>query len=165
MRTVLLLPYTVIATAILGCGSESSERTTASLLERDLTLAAPSPKVEVVSAVELQQPRARQTRRQRTTVRQSKLAVTRVAAPARVASPGPAVAEPASTKSEPVSDRELLPGKTVTVIPTSSGPSPAPAWDEEFPETRRGPMVRGGRCPTRGRPGIGIATRPRPTAY
>jgi hypothetical protein len=70
-----------------------------------------------------------------------------------------------SPAAQPVGDRELPPGKTVTVIPTSSGPSVAAEPGDEFPSIRTGTLGGhgGGRCPPRGRgPGIGIAGAPRP---
>ncbi|MDQ3223879.1 MAG: hypothetical protein M3Q75_10485 [Gemmatimonadota bacterium] len=65
----------------------------------------------------------------------------------------------------PANDRELLPGKTVTLIPASTGSSAGPDETEALPEGRGRPMVvrGGGRCRGGGRgPGIGIAGAPRP---
>ncbi len=173
MRSLALLSLTAFTTAMLGCGSERREQVTASIPDRDITRPAPAPEVEIVSPVELRQRPAHQTIRPARSPR-------RPAAP-RPAAPRPASAEsgrtleiaarpalmvtPPITAAEPANDRELLPGKTITLIPASSGPSAEPSWNGETPTVRGGAFVvrGGGRCPRRGRgPGIGIATAPRP---
>jgi hypothetical protein len=171
MRTILLLPLTALVAVVAGCGSEAREQAVGSVPERDLTLVTQAAQVEIASPVEMKRPQV-----QHQTVRPSRLAraprSTRaakvevadvwVAAPV-LATPQP-VAQPASTASTP-NDRELLPGKTVTLIPTSNGPSPGSERADELPAIRGrtmgahgGGTCRGGR---RG-PGIGIAAAPRP---
>ena len=173
MRTVFLLPLAAVMAVVVGCGSQGRERAALSTPRRDLTLATAAREVDVASPVELRQIRTRnQTLRasHRSSRRSSLIepisvptalpAASLLATPA--AHPG---AQPVSTPAEPVNDRELLPGKTVTVIPVSSGPSTAPEWTDERSESRGGTMVtgRGGRCGRGGRgPGIGIAAAPRP---
>ncbi len=173
MRTVLLLPIAALVVAAAGCGSEVREQSlpraqrgaARAYPERDLTLVNQSPEVVVASRLELQplRPPARLARAPRSRRLEAKPALAAVAAVAPVAAPEP-VALPDGTTWTADNDRELLPGKTVTLIPASSGPSPGPVMDD-FPEAPGPTMgVRGGgKCGGRGRgPGIGIATGPRP---
>jgi hypothetical protein len=173
MRTVFLLPITAVVAVVAGCGSGGGEQAPRSLPHRDLTLAAPARAVEIASPVEL-----RDIRTQNQTMRSSRRTFRRsgpiqlisvpavvAEAPAPVLAPSAPVAQPVSTPSKPANDRELLPGKTVTVIPASSGPSTTPDWTDERPAVGGGTMVArgGGRCGRGGRgPGIGIAGVPRP---
>jgi len=184
MRAVLLLPLALVAVVLAGCAESPSNQETASygtgetvLPERDLTLQSPAtPVVDVASPVELSRPapKASPTRRiasRRPAKPASALAPVREAEPA-VEAPAPAppvaVAEVAAERV-PVEDvavgagRELAPGKTVTLIPVSSGPSYAPEADDSWlPEgPGRGLVVGGGdTCRRRGGArGIGIAGR------
>ncbi|HEU4680147.1 MAG TPA: hypothetical protein VFS51_00295 [Gemmatimonadales bacterium] len=164
MRTIFLLPLTALVAFVAGCESEVGKQAASSVPERDLTLVTQTALVEIASPVETQQPQraappapARRSRRL-----EPKVMLAAVAAPAPViAAPDP-VAQPAGA-STPANDRELLPGKTVTLIPASSGSSTGPDEAEEFPPEGRTMVVRrGGTCRGRGRgPGIGIAVRPR----
>jgi hypothetical protein len=181
MRPAFLIPLALTVAVVAGCGGEvvkSSDREesasrTAASPDRDLTLSNPRiAETEVASAVELALPNpvAAPTRHPRP---RPKLAP----APAPAPEPEPeAAVEPASapTVSEalaepaPVDDatsggRELAPGKTVTIVPVSTGPSVAPdegdSWLPSGPS--RGVLVGGGgtcRRPGGGR-GIGIAAR------
>jgi hypothetical protein len=182
MRTILLLPLTAVV-AVAGCSSERREPAPRSDLQRDLTLATRGQEVAVASPVELGQIRP---------LGRSSLSIQRVtrSSPARhrkphapkvmtavlATSPAPVLAvpqpvtEPASAAPGPANDRELLPGKTVTVIPASSGPSMAPDASGEVPARWRrgggsgmggGGSGMGGGCRGRG-PGIGIAGAPSP---
>jgi hypothetical protein len=185
MRTGFLIPLAFTAAVLAGCGGEvsntSEQEETASRaaasLKRDLTLSAPQmPATEVASAVELAVPKPApaSTRRQR-----SRPAPAPVPAP--VAEPAhEAVAEPEATpastptvgeaiaKAAVVDDaasggRELAPGRTITIIPVSSGPSveadEGDSWVPSGPS--RGVLVGGGgTCRRRGGGGgIGIAAR------
>jgi len=176
MRTVFLVPLTAMVAVLGGCGSGGTEEAALPVTERDLTFLAAAPQVEIASQVELQQPSHRQSlprsvthkaapapRRARDESRRLPAVVT---APSLVL-PSDTAARPVSTASEPVNDRELPPGKTVTAIPVSSGPSSTVEPTDEFPTIRAGSVgVRGGgRCPPRRGPGIGIATGPRPVLY
>jgi hypothetical protein len=176
MRTLVLLPFAAVAAVLAGCGSQGREHAARSVPQRDLTLAAQAHQVEIASPVELgslrtQSRTVRPSRTPRPRSAQRSSAVVAKPAPAAVTT-GPVVVlasapvvEPASTAPEAANDRELLPGKTVTLIPASSGPSTTPEWTDEGPPARGRTMVvgGGGRCPGRGRgPGIGIATGPRP---
>ena len=176
MRIGFPVLLTAMATAVFGCGSQGREQTAVSVTERDLTLRAAAPEVEIVSRVELQhlRPQARTGRRvlrerrplpsPRPQAIESRNGSELVSA---LVSALPAADSVGQTETvDPVSNRELPPGKTVTLIPASSGPSLTPEWTDGFPGTRGDPIVRpGARCPPRGRPGIGIATRPRPSLY
>ena len=173
MRTVFLLPLTAVVAVVAGCRSAGRERAALATPQRDLTLATPAREVDIASPVEL-----RTIRTQNQTVRSLHLTSRRsrpiepIAVPTAVpAAPVLAlpvsdpVAKPALPTSEPANDRELPPGKTVTVIPVSSGPSTGADWTDERPTARGGTMVAGGggRCRGGGRgPGIGIAGVPRP---
>jgi hypothetical protein len=167
MRTSFLLPLTVLVAVVAGCGSEAREQAARSVPQRDLTLVTQTPAVEIASPVELQQVRIqRRTARQAPrSSREPKIILAEVAAPAPVLAVPEPVVQPASTASTPANDRELLPGKTVTVIPASSTPSTDSDQIDELPPAQ-GPAVvvgGGGRCRGRGRgPGIGIAGAPRP---
>lgn len=175
MRTSVLLPLTALAAIVTGCGSQGREEATASLPHRDLTLATQAAPVEVASPVELRQIQAhyRTVRSSRPTARRSHVTETKPAPAPVAAVPATVtvqpVAEPARA-AEPANDRELLPGKTITIIPVSSGPSTSDPsagadWTDQPSGARGGSLVGGGggRCRGRGRgPGIGIATAPRP---
>ena len=164
MRTRLLLPLTLTLTAAAaGCrtASDGTEQVAFQVPQRDLTLQqAEAPQVEVASPVELARAPVQQTR----TPRQHRAskpepaplpaaesnddATTATPAPATVAAPASiAAAEPAAAP-DPYA---LPPGKTVTVIPASSGPSSDPGWtDQGPPDERRGTTIytggRGGDC-------------------
>jgi hypothetical protein len=167
MRTSFLLPLTVLVAVVAGCGSEAREQAARSVPQRDLTLVTQTPAVEIASPVELQQVwiQRRTARQAPRSSREPKIILAAVAAPAPVLAVPEPVVQPASTASTPANDRELLPGKTVTVIPASSTPSTDSDQIDELPPAQ-GPAVvvgGGGRCRGRGRgPGIGIAGAPRP---
>jgi hypothetical protein len=170
MRTILPLPLTFLVAASAGCGSGATQQAMHSVPKRDLTLAASTaPILEVASPVEVQRvPVQRRTvRTPERIARPAPVERADAAAPAMeavVAVPEP-VAEPTSVTSTAQNDRELPPGKTITVIPASSGPSVGSDDTDEIPEAQGRPMVvrGGGTCRGRGRgPGIGIAAAPRP---
>jgi hypothetical protein len=172
MRTIFMLPLTALVAVVAGCGSEARESAARSVPERDLTLVTQTPQVEVASPVEIERPQV-----QHRTVGPSRLApasrsrrepkvkVADVWVPAPVLATPQPVAQPASMAPapEPNNDRELLPGKTVTLIPASSGPSTGPDQTDGLPEVRGRTVVArgGGTCRGRGRgPGVGAAPRP-----
>jgi hypothetical protein len=189
MRTVFLIPLAFTTAVMTGCGAEVSsvsgrEGTTSRGVaqpERNLTLQMPQVSAgEVVSAVELSRPepapapaRTHRIRPKPKPAPSPKAEAEREPAarrPAEVLTP-PAVAlteasasaEPAPAEDAAAAGRELAPGKTVTIIPVSSGPSvEADAGDAWVPSGQsRGILVGGGgRCPRRGGVrGIGIAAR------
>jgi hypothetical protein len=182
MRTAALIPLALITGVITGCGGavtdlerqETASRTAASL-ERDLTLSVPRvPATEVASAIELaaSKPFPAPVRRHHPRPRPEP-APTPVARPAVAVAPTPepvsaptvsqALAEPVPLDAAASSGRELAPGRTVTVIPVSNGPSvEADPGDTWLPSERpRGALVGGGgTCRRRGGGGgIGIAAR------
>jgi len=168
MRTGFLFPLVAVVMAgAAGCSRQASEES-AALPQRDLTRVDPASNIQFASRVELQKPvtsshsvQPRATTRAIRAVRRSPVDFQPLAAV--MVTPTPATAaqpEPSPTPAEPLSDRELLPGKTITLIPASSGPSTAVDPGEDVGLT----MIRQGhRCPP-AQPGIGI-TRPRPAAY
>ncbi len=174
MRTIVLLPLTALVVVVVGCGSEARKPAVRSLPQRDLTLVTQTAHVDIASPVEMQRariPRAtvrhsRWAARPAVSVRSKpvapKIVLASVAAPA-LPVPEP-VAQPAGAASTPDNGRELLPGKTVTLIPASSGPSPGSGTADESlpPEGGRTIVARGGgTCRGRGR-GPGITAAPRP---
>jgi hypothetical protein len=163
MRTVFLFPLTALVAVAAGCGSEAREQAVRSVPQRDLTLVTQTAGVEIASPVEVQQLRI-----QHRTVRRSQLAVRLAAVATPAPAPAPALAvpepvvQPASTAATPANDRELLPGKTVTVIPATSTPSTGSNTADELPPEGRTMVAHGGgTCRGRGR-GPGIAGAPRP---
>jgi hypothetical protein len=178
MRTIVLFPLTALVAVAAGCGSAGREQATRSVPQRDLTLVRQTPAVEIASPVETHQLRV-----QHRTVRpafgsralEPKVSLASVTVPLAALGAGSApvlavpepVAQPASAAATPANDRELLPGKTVTVIPASNTPSTGSDGPDELPAARGRTMVAhgggGGGCRGRGRgPGIGIANAPRP---
>jgi hypothetical protein len=174
MRTVFLLPLMALVAVAAGCGSAGREQAARSVPQRDLTLVPQTPAVEIASPVE-----THQLRFQHQTVRtafgsrplEPKVSFASVTVPlaalGAVSAPVLAVPEPAahptSTAATPADDRELLPGKTVTVIPASNTPSTGSDGPDELPAARGRTMVAhgGGGCRGRGR-GPGTANAPRP---
>jgi hypothetical protein len=203
MRNAFLYSLPIAIVAVAGCGSGHKEQVTRSDLERDLTLATGPQETAVVSAIELGRlpsQAGRNTSVQKVAVRQ-RAAHKSVAGPRAGATRAPATkpviadvpaprpsAEPAPA-AIPTDSHELPPGKTVTVIPVSSGPSTAGGarGPDEIPVGMEGTGgsgmggggsgmggggsgmggsgMGGGHCPGRGAPGIGIATRPRGLLY
>ena len=183
MRTTSLLPLACVAVLATACRSGVSgvperEETAARAAEprpRDLTLQVPElPATEVASAVELARPHASPapTRTPRPRPRPKPAAepeVVPAAAPTTlpVDPTAPTVREelaaPAPVADAASGSRELAPGKTVTIIPVSSGPTVEADEDDSWlpSERPRGIILGGGgRCPRRtGVRGIGIAGR------
>lgn len=150
MRNIFLfwLPLTIIAAA--GCGgSQPDERAARYALERDLTLvskptgrAVVLPDRAVASELELRVSRTQRSAsassqkvvRPRKAVRRSARHLAAKAAepvrPATIARPTIADVVAPNPGTQPVAaipadSRELPPGKTISLIPTSSGPSPS----------------------------------------
>jgi hypothetical protein len=182
MRAAVLFPLAFVAVALTGCGGdgtnlsgreETASRAAAAALERDLTLSVPQvPATEVASAIELSLPKPAPAPVHRHYPRpRPKPAPSAVAESAPAPTPEPvtvpavseALSEPATTDEVFAGGRELAPGRTVTVIPASSGPSvEADPGDSWLPSGgSRGVLVGGGgTCRRRGEGGgIGIAAR------
>jgi hypothetical protein len=170
LRTIFLLPLTALVAVVAGCRSNVREQTAGSLPPRDLTLVAQTPGVAIASPVEMPQLRVerRSRRPSQSVVRQASATYSSrdpkvIPAAEAVPAPVPPVSEPTRTAPTPANDRELLPGKTVTLIPASSGPSAGSDRTAELPAARGHTIVArgGGTCRGRGRgPGIGGAPRP-----
>jgi hypothetical protein len=138
MRVAFLFPLPITLVAVAGCGSHVKEQATRSDLERDLTLVSKSPETEIASPIELGRlptqsgstVSLRRTVRHRPAPRLTASAPRTVrvaaAAPATTTAPAPSsVVQPTNTAPVPADNHELPPGKTVTVIPVSNGPSTA----------------------------------------
>jgi hypothetical protein len=180
-----ILPLAFTAAVLAGCAAESprtANQETASrgaegaaLPERDLTLQVPAtPAVEVASPVELSRATPEPARHAKASPKPAPApTANRVAA-----APAGHAAAPDSTMAvaevlaqpEPVEGggvgRELAPGRTVTIIPVSSGPtfpSEDPSWAPAGPGRSTiigGGEGRGDRCrPRGGVRGIGITGR------
>lgn len=175
MRSIFSLPLMALVAVVAGCGSTAREQAAPSSPQRDLTLVSQTAQVEIASPVELRQVRAaRRPPARRSSPLEPRVELPAVAAPFVALGTGSApvlaaperVAQPAGTASTSDNSRELPPGKTVTVIPASSGPSIDPDRTDELPVAQGRTMVArggGGACRGRGRgPGIGIAGAPRP---
>ena len=190
MRAASMLPLAFSAALLAGCAAESprpSNHETASsgaeetgLSDRDLTLQTPAmPAVEVASPIELSRPtsepgpapRPRISPRVAPAPAPDPVPEASPAAESAVLVPTVAVAEVVA-EAAPVEDaavgvgRELAPGKTVTIVPASSGPSSAPEDPSWVPVGRARSIIieggggRGGKCrPRGGARGIGIGGR------
>jgi hypothetical protein len=185
MRSASLFPLACVAVLVTACGSRvpgvpEGDETAARAAEprqRDLTLQVPElPATEVASAVELARPHLSpapiRTARPRPRPRPNpRPAAEPEGGPAPTAIPvvpaaptlTEALADPAPVDDAGSGDRELAPGKTVTVIPVSSGPTVEADEDDSWlpSERPRGIIMGGGdRCRRRGGvSGIGIAGR------
>ena len=167
MRITILLPLTALVAVAAGCRPGAKEQLSGSSSERDLTLVTQTPEVKIASPVEMQQPKraARPARAPRSSPREPKVVLAAVTAPTPILAVPEPVTQPTSTAPTPANDRELLPGKTITLIPASSGPTAGPDRTDDFPAARGRTMGGrgGGKCRGGGRgPGIGIAAAPRP---
>jgi hypothetical protein len=158
MRTIFVLPLSALVAAVAGCGPEARESGAHSVPQRDLTLVTQTSEAKTASPLETQRPQVqhRTVRHLQRTARPAAVAP-RLAVPAPVPAASQPVVQPPSSATAPANDRELLPGKTVTVIPVSTGASTSPDETDDLP------AAPGRKCRGRGRgPGIGIATAPRP---
>jgi hypothetical protein len=136
MRSAFLFPLSLSLVVVAGCGSQVKEHSVRSDLKRDLTLVSRAPQTAVATSIELGQIRtpvgSRNTVSSRHKVRHRAAARSSVSVPKPVqvaAEPAlvPAVVQP--TNSAPADPRELAPGKTVSIIPASSGVSDAEGED------------------------------------
>jgi hypothetical protein len=169
MRALFLFPLAVVAAA--GCSSAKSPQK-ASVTERDLTLRTNATEVEVASPLELRRPVpqetkqvVRRTHRHTATTFQPTIvpAVLRETVASVPVATTPA-AEPVAVVAGPADPHELLPGKTVTIIPASSGPTPTTENPRDPAEVRGGmggtigigSGSHGGGCHGRGGGGSGM---------
>jgi hypothetical protein len=171
MRPIFLLPLWALVSLTAGCGSDIKEQASGSVPQRDLTLLNQTPEVKITSPLEMQRPQvqdrtfrsSRLARAPRSRPAEHKVGPADLWTPSLVPAASQPVVQPVSTAATPANTRELLPGKTVTLIPASSGPSAGPDRTDDIPTVRGRTLVThgGGRCGGRGR-GPGIAAAPRP---
>jgi hypothetical protein len=142
MRSAFLLPLS-LSLVVAGCGSQVKEPAARSDLERDLTLVGQAPQTVIATPIELGRIRtptgSSSTVSSQHRIRHRVATHSTVRAPKRVQMaadpvPVPAVVQPTT----PADPRELLPGKTVSIIPVSSGISDAQGADG-FSAPRPGP--------------------------
>jgi len=138
MRNVFLFPLSLSLVVAAGCSSPVKETAARSDLKRDLTLVGSTRQTAIATPIELgriRQPEGNQINvssrrrvvRHRTTPRSAASPKpVHVVASAPAPAPAPAVAQPEPMPADP---HELPPGKTVTIIPVSSGPSTAAPTD------------------------------------
>jgi hypothetical protein len=160
MRPIVLFRLTALVAMAGGCGSESREPATRSAPKRDLTLVTGVAQVEVASPVETRriQPPYRARQAWSRVARPTPAAASSAVKLAAIWTP----AQPATADAASNNPRELLPGKTVTLIPASSGPPTDVGRGDDLPEIRGRTKVAGGgggTCRGRGRrPGIGVGS-------
>jgi hypothetical protein len=145
------LSLLLVAALVAACGTEGTKPAASSVPKRDLTLSAQYAQVQVASPVELRRPifqtashalrRTRQPIPQfEPTIIPAVLNTTTASAPAPL--PVKPAAEPVTIVAQPTDPHELLPGKTITIIPASNVPSSEGARGDQ-PRTSTGHM--GGR--------------------
>jgi hypothetical protein len=152
-----------IAALVAACGTEGTKPAASSVPKRDLTLSGQYAQVQVASPVELRrtqhQTATHAFRRLRQPTQRFEptivLNTTTEPAPAPLTAKPPA--EPVATISQPADPHELLPGKTITIVPVGNGPSVETSRGDQ-PRTSTGHMGgriggHGGGC--RGRGGRG----------
>jgi hypothetical protein len=133
MRSAFLFPLS-LSLVVGGCGSQVKEPAARSDLERDLTLVGQAPQTAIATPIELGRIR---TPTGRGSTVSSRHRIRHRATRSTVSAPKPVevvagtprfrVVQPTSTT--PADPRELLPGKTVSVIPVSGGISDADGAD------------------------------------
>jgi len=138
MRSAFLFPLS-LSLVVVGCGSQVKEHAARSDLERDLTLVGQAPQTAIATPIELGRIRtptgSGSTVSSRHRIRHR--AATRSAVSALKPVQAAAAPVPAVVNTTPADPRELPPGKTVSVIPASSGISDAEGADG-FPAPRPG---------------------------
>ena len=144
MRSAFLFPLSLSLVVAAACSPKVKEHAARSDLERDLTLVGPARDTAVATSLELGQirtpadSRSTLSSRQRVRHRSARRSTVRAAKPVQVAAkpaskptPAPTVVHPAiTTTADP---HELPPGKTVTIIPVSRGPSIADVGGADGP--------------------------------
>ena len=154
MRALSLIPLAMVV-VVAGCGSESAESGRASgVPQRDLTLQqAPAPDMAVASALEAPRPRP-----ERPMIHRPRRSPDQALAPARdpgtpdaasnaepvavpTVAPAPAQAAAPPIVDEAVDPHALAPGKTVTIVPVTSGPSTGSGHDADEMPSRAGRAI------------------------
>ena len=140
MRSAFLFPLS-LSLVVVGCGSQVKEHAARSDLERDLTLVGQAPQTAIATPIELGRIRTPTgsggtvSSRHRIRHRAATRATVRAPKPVDVVAGAPRFHPTNTTPADP---RELAPGKTVSIIPASSGISDAEGVDG-FPAPRPGP--------------------------
>jgi hypothetical protein len=145
MRSAFLFPLS-LGLVVVGCGSQVKEPAARSDLERDLTLVSQAPQTAIASPIELGRIRiptgsgsivsSRHRIRHRATPRSTASAPEPVQ---RAGEAAPVQVVVQATNTTPTGPHELAPGKTVTVIPVSNGPSTSvERGTDRFPTPRYG---------------------------
>ena len=146
MRSAFLFPLSLSLIVVAGCGSQVKEHVARSDLERDLTLVNQAPPTSVATPIELGQIQAptgsRSTVSSQHRIRHRAAPRSTVSARTAVqvaADAAPVLAVVQATNTTPADPHELAPGKTVSIIPVSSGPSPSDGGGtDRFPAPRYG---------------------------
>jgi hypothetical protein len=126
MHKLSLLVLTALLAA--ACRAEGTKPTGSSVPKRDLTLSGQYAQVDVASPIELRRPLHQTAFHALRRMRQPTHPFEPTIIPAVLNStPAPLAAKPAAepvtTVLQPSDPHELLPGKTITIIPVSNGPS------------------------------------------
>jgi hypothetical protein len=129
MHKLLLLS---LAALLVACSTEGIKPTASSVPKRDLTLSGQYAQVDVASPIELRravhQTAPHALRRMRQPAPQFEPTIIPAilnTSTAKATAPLPVkpAAEPVTIVSQPADPHELLPGKTITIIPVSDAPS------------------------------------------
>src|SRR4051794_19671134 len=130
MHKLSLLVLSALLAA--ACGTEGTKPTGSSVPKRDLTLSGQYAQVDVASPIELRRPfhqtavhAVRRMRQSAETFEPTIIptVLKTTTAPLPVPTTAKPAAEPVTTVSQPADPHDLLPGKTITIIPVSNGPS------------------------------------------
>jgi hypothetical protein len=144
MRSVFLF-LSLSLVVIAGCSSRVKEHVARSDLERDLTLVSQAPPTALASPIELGQiqtptsSRSTVSSRHRIRHRAAPRSIVSAAKPVPLAADAAPVLPVQATNTRPADPHELAPGKTVSIIPVSSGPSiSGTGGTDRFPTPRYG---------------------------
>ena len=181
MRSAFLFPLS-LSLVVVGCGSQVKEPAARSDLERDLTLVGQAPQTAIATPIELGRIRTPTASRSSVSSRprirhRATRSTVSAPEPVEVVAGAPRFPAVQPTNTTPADPRELPPGKTVSVIPVSSGISDAEGADG-FPAPgygTGGSGMGGGRRAGGGRgmggdyprpwPAVGIRGGPRGLRY
>jgi hypothetical protein len=142
MRSAFLFPLS-LSLVVAGCGSQVKEHAARSDLERDLTLVGQATPTAIATPIELGRIRpttssgSSVSSRHRIRHRAPARSTVSAPKPVEVVAGAPRFRAVEATSTTPADPRELPPGKTVSVIPVSTGVSDADGADG-FPEPRFG---------------------------
>jgi hypothetical protein len=135
MRSAFLFSLSLSLVVVAGCGSPVKEHVARSDLERDLTLVSQAPQTAVATPIELGRirtptdSRSSVSSRHRVRHRAAQRSLVSAPEPVQVVAGAPRFRAVEPTNTTPADPRELAPGKTVSIIPASSGISDADGAD------------------------------------